>query len=248
MAPYSTSERARRSSLIASKLMTGNCSRSRDCGIAGKIRDKVELFNQLYTAIADLTGFSKERGVDPEAIQKASGFDREELKDDAVAAFVVNDETRRRFLQLAGSVDRLFKSLLPDVAANEFNAICKVFSVIAAKIRSDLPAADISEVMDEVSSLLDYSIATEGYVIKPSATADYIDLSQIDFDALRAKFDKGRRATEAQKLRGTIAQKLVRMVRLNRTRIDFLQEFQKMIDEYNSGAANIETWFAKLTV
>src|ERR1035437_5733007 len=33
----------------------------------------------------------------------------------------------------------------------------------------------------------------------------------------------------------------------NRTRIDFLQEFQKMIDEYNSGAANIETWFAKLT-
>jgi type I restriction enzyme R subunit len=37
------------------------------------------------------------------------------------------------------------------------------------------------------------------------------------------------------------------MVRLNRTRIDFLQEFQKMIDEYNSGALNIETWFAKLT-
>src|ERR1035437_9578583 len=33
----------------------------------------------------------------------------------------------------------------------------------------------------------------------------------------------------------------------NRTRIDFLQEFQKMIDEYNSGAANIETWFSKLT-
>ena len=37
------------------------------------------------------------------------------------------------------------------------------------------------------------------------------------------------------------------MVHLNHTRIDFLQEFQKMIDEYNSGAANIETWFAKLT-
>ena len=101
--------------------------------------------------------------------------------------------------------------------------------------------------MEEVSTLLDYSIATEGYVIKPSATANYIDLSQIDFDALRAKFDKGRKSTEAQKLRGTIAQKLVRMVRLNHTRIDFLQQFQKMIDEYNSGAANIETWFTKLT-
>ena len=36
------------------------------------------------------------------------------------------------------------------------------------------------------------------------------------------------------------------MVRLNRTRMNFLEEFQKMIDEYNSGAANIEAFFAKL--
>ncbi len=189
----------------------------------------------------------KRRGVDPAAIRDATGFDREKLKDDAVAAFVINDETRRRFLQLAGNVDRLFKSLLPDVAANEYAPICKVFSVIAAKIKIDIPATDISEVMNDVSSLLDYSIATQGYVIKASETTNYIDLSQIDFDTLRAKFDKGRKATEAQKLRSQIAQKLDRMVRLNRTRIDFLQEFQKMIDEYNSGASNIETWFAKLT-
>ena len=57
------------------------------------------------------------------------------MKDDAVAAFVVNDETRRRYLQLAGDVERLFKSLLPDLAANEFGPIRKVFSVIAEKIR-----------------------------------------------------------------------------------------------------------------
>jgi type I restriction enzyme, R subunit len=111
----------------------------------------------------------------------------------------------------------------------------------------DIPATDISEVMDDVASLLDYSIATQGYVIKASETANYIDLSQIDFDTLRAKFDKGRKTTEAQKLRGQLAHKLTLMVRLNRTRIDFLQEFQKMIDDYNSGASNIETWFAKLT-
>jgi type I restriction enzyme R subunit len=212
------------------------------------IRDKGELFNQLCAAIAELTAFSKERGVNPVAIQQASGFDREKLKDDAVAAFVVTDDIRRRFLQLAGIVDRTFKSLLPDVAANDLSAICKVFSVIAAKIRSDLPAADISDVMEEVSTLLDYSISTQGYIIEASAaTTNYIDLSQIDFDTLRARFDRGRKATVAQNLRGTIAQTLVRMVRLNRTRIDFLQEFQKMIDDYNSGAANIETWFAQLT-
>jgi type I restriction enzyme R subunit len=217
-------------------------------GTDSPIKDIAELAYELSNAIAELTAFSQERGVDPVAIQESSGFDREKLKDDAVAAFVVNDDTRRRYLQLAGHVDRMFKSLLPDAAANEFSPICRVFSVIAAKIRSDLPAADISEVIDEVSSLLDYSIATQGYVIKPSATTgNYIDLSQIDFEALRVRFDKGRKTTEAQKLRGAISQKLVRMIRLNRTRIDFLQEFQKMIDEYNSGTANVETWFAKLT-
>ncbi len=132
------------------------------------------------------------------------------------------------------------------LAANEYGPICKVFSVIAAKIKIDIPA-DISEVMNDVASLLDFSIATQGYVIKASDATNYIDLSQIDFDALRARFDNGHKATEAQKLRSQIARKLTRMVRLNRTRIDFLQEFQKMIDDYNSGASNIETWFAKLT-
>jgi type I restriction enzyme R subunit len=218
-------------------------------GVAGEspIKDISGLVDDLTDAIDEATTFSEERGVDPAAIRDATGFDREKLKDDAVSAFVINDETRRRYLQLAGNVDRLFKSLLPDVAANEYAPICKVFSVIAAKIKIDIPATDISEVMSDVASLLDYSIATQGYVIKASETTNYIDLSQIDFDTLRAKFDKGRKVTEAQKLRSQIAQNLTRMVRLNRTRIDFLQEFQKMIDEYNSGASNIETWFAKLT-
>lgn len=218
-------------------------------GAAGEspIKDKSELVDELADAIAQVTTFSEERGVNPAAIRDATGFDREKLKDDAVAAFVLNDDTRRRYLQLAGNVDRLFKSLLPDLAANEYASICRVFSVIAAKIRVDIPAADISDVMGDVSSLLDYSIATQGYVIKASETTNYIDLSQIDFDTLRARFDKGRKTTEAQRLRGQLAQKLTRMVRLNRTRVDFLQEFQKMIDDYNSGASNIEEWFAKLT-
>jgi len=74
----------------------------------------------------------------------------------------------------------------------------------------------------------------------------YINLSEIDFDALKATFDKGRKATEAQKLRQNLTFKLAQMVKLNRTRMDFLDEFQKLIDEYNAGSANVETFFAKL--
>src|ERR1044071_2225319 len=60
------------------------------------------------------------------------------------------------------------------------------------------------------------------------------------------QFDKGRKAIEVQKLRAKLAVKLAQMVKLNRTRIDFLEEFQKMIDEYNAGSSNVETFFGKL--
>jgi type I restriction enzyme R subunit len=36
------------------------------------------------------------------------------------------------------------------------------------------------------------------------------------------------------------------MVRLNRSRMDYLRQFQQMIEEYNAGAANVETFFANL--
>jgi type I restriction enzyme, R subunit len=211
------------------------------------IKDKLELVKLLRGAILETTVFCRDRGVDLEAIRDSSGFQREKLKDDAVSTFVIDDKTRRRFMELAGHVEKLFKSLLPDPAANEFGPIRKVISVVTEKVRSEIPSADISEAMEDVAELLDRSVATEGYVIRPSATAqNYIDLSKIDFEALREKFEKGRKPIEMQKLRGQIAQKLVQMVRLNRTRMNFLEEFQTMIDEYNSGASNLETLFDRL--
>ena len=186
--------------------------------------------------------------VDPAKIRDAREYPREKLKEDAVAALVVNDETRSQYLNLASAVDSLFKSLLPDAAAHEFGPICNVFKVVAEKIRSELPVVDISAVMADVDALLNKSIAAGGYVMPPVSNdpSRYIDLSQIDFEALRAQFEKGRKPVEVQRLRAKIALKLALMVKLNRTRIDFLEEFQKMIDEYNAGSSNVETFFAKL--
>jgi type I restriction enzyme R subunit len=212
------------------------------------IHDKSELVRQLREAISKTTGFFKERKIDPAKIRDARGFEREKLKEDAVDAFVVNDETRRQYLNLATAVDSLFKSLLPDATAHEFGPICNFFKVVAEKIRSELPAVDISAVMSDVEALLNKSIAVGGYVMPPVSNdpTRFIDLSQIDFEALKAHFDKGRKSIDAQKLRAALALKVAQMVNLNRTRMDFLDEFQKMIDEYNAGSSNVETFFAKL--
>jgi len=39
---------------------------------------------------------------------------------------------------------------------------------------------------------------------------------------------------------------LARMVRLNKSRIDYLEKFQQMIDEYNAGSVNVEAFFQQL--
>jgi type I restriction enzyme R subunit len=219
---------------------------SRDGG-ASPIQDKGELVRQLQEAIATTTEFCTERQVDPAKIRDARGFDRVKLVEDAVGAVVVNDDTRRRYLNLAANVDRLFKSLLPDAAANEFGPTCKVFRVIADKIRSEVPPVDISDVMAEVEAVLNASIGAENYDMPPVVDPSrYIDLSKVDFEGLKATFDTGRKEIEAQKLRAKVTGKLVRMWKLNRTRMDFLEEFQRMIDEYNAGSVNVETFFARL--
>ena len=116
----------------------------------------------------------------------------------------------------------------------------------AEMIRSLTPEADVSEVMQAVEDLLDKSVATEGYVIREGSDHK-VDLSQIDFEALKKRFANGRKHIEAEKLTGQLSQKLKEMVRQNRARMDYLKKFQEMIEEYNSGSYNIEAFFKMLT-
>jgi len=116
--------------------------------------------------------------------------------------------------------------------------------VLAEKIRALTPEADISEVMGAVEELLDKSIVTQPYVIREPGV--FYDLSKIDFEALKQQFEQGRKRTEAEKLRGTINAKLQRMARLNQSRMNYLEEFQRIVDEYNAGSRNVEEFFDAL--
>jgi type I restriction enzyme R subunit len=216
------------------------------------VKDKSALVEQLRQAITETLTFCIERGIDLSKLQAAQGFERVKLLDDAVEAILVNDESKRKYLSLAGNVANLFKAILPDPAANEFGPMQRLFAVIAEKIRSLTPEPDISEVMGAVEDLLDESIAAEGYrILDPSplyGKRHLVDLSQIDVKALKARFEEGRKRTEAEKLKGTINSKLRKLVRLNKSRMDFLEEFQKMIEEYNAGSMNVELFFERLLV
>ncbi|TRZ54210.1 type I restriction endonuclease subunit R [bacterium] len=214
------------------------------------VEDKAALVAALRKALGEIRVLCQEQGVNLAAIQTADGFARVGLLDDAVEALVASEEIKRRYLDLANAVQRLYKAVLPDPAAREFAAEVTPMQVIADKIRALTAPADISLVMQQVEGLLDRSIATEGYIIRevspPYGDEHWIDLSKIDFESLAGKFKTGRKRTMNEKLKGKVAQKLMAMVRLNHTRMDYLERFQAMIDAYNAGSLNAEEFFQQL--
>jgi type I restriction enzyme R subunit len=212
------------------------------------VKNKAALVEELKKAINDTRGICVERGIDLDKVQRAEGFQRVKLLEDAVEAIIVNDESKRRCLLLVGNVNKLYRAILPDRQANEFLPICTLLGVIGEKIRSLTPQADISGVMAEVEGLLDESIAAEGYAIQDRRCKyKTVDLSKIDFEALKQKFEKSLKRIEAERLRGLINSKLAKMVRLNKSRMDYLERFQQMIDEYNAGSMNVDEFFRQLT-
>jgi type I restriction enzyme R subunit len=82
------------------------------------------------------------------------------------------------------------------------------------------------------------------YIIREAA-APY-DLSKIDFAKLQKAFAQGHKHTEVAKLQASISVRLNQMVALNKSRMNYLEQFQKLIDEYNAGASNIDMLFAQL--
>jgi type I restriction enzyme R subunit len=148
------------------------------------------------------------------------------------------------FLNLVANVERLFRAVLPDIRAAEFGPRRKLLVYLAQKIRNLAPEVETPDLGEQVRTLLDESIKAQAYVIHESP-APY-DLSKIDFEALKQQFEQGRKRSEAEKLRGRINAKLQRMIRHNRSRMDYQREFQRMIDAYNEGALSIEVFFDQL--
>jgi len=209
------------------------------------VQSKEALVDELRNAIAETLQFCSDRGINFDQIQTTTqAFARTKLWNDAVEAILVNDDSKQRYLALTQNVTKLYKAILPDPAAGEFNPTLYALGEITKRIRNLASPVDISEVKAAVEEILDESIGTLKYVIPESN--QLIDLSQIDFDALKAQFDKGYKHTEAEKLKGAIASQLTQMVRLNKSRMNYLDKFQQMIDEYNAGSRNVETFFTEL--
>ncbi|MGB3759625.1 MAG: type I restriction endonuclease subunit R [Rivularia sp. (in: cyanobacteria)] len=208
------------------------------------VKDKSALVEKLRVAISEAVEFCQQRGIDFHKLATTTeAFARTKVWDDAVEAILINDDSKHSYFSITANVTQLYKAILPDTAANEFSQIQALLEKLAQKIRLEVPEND-SQVMEEIGDILDDSITAGEFAI--SSKPQIIDLSKLDFDALQAEFATGYQNTQAEKLKGTIKSKLQQMVQQNKTRINYLDKFQKMIDEYNAGSQNIEWFFNQL--
>ncbi|HQD17023.1 MAG TPA: DUF3387 domain-containing protein, partial [Ottowia sp.] len=96
----------------------------------------------------------------------------------------------------------------------------------------------------QINGLLDQSIT--GHEIRESGPPA-LDLSKINFEALAQRFKESKHQnTDLEALKAAIRARLEKLVRQNRTRADFTEKFEALIESYNSGSRNIEQLFEEL--
>jgi hypothetical protein len=80
-----------------------------------------------------------------------------------------------------------------------------------------------------------------------SPRVEPLDLSKIDFEKLAKRFEKQKpTSSDLERLKAAVKAQLERMVLLNRTRADYLDKFEALIEAYNNGSRNIEEIFKDL--
>jgi type I restriction enzyme R subunit len=92
-------------------------------------------------------------------------------------------------------------------------------------------------------------VGAEEYVIRAAAEGvdpdPLIDLSQIDFDALAARF-AGRKRSETERFASLLRDRSVAAARKNPTRHELVERIEQLIAEYNAGSLNIDEYLRRL--
>lgn len=73
-----------------------------------------------------------------------------------------------------------------------------------------------------------------------------IDLSNIDFDRLRAQYAAGRPRCQTQQLRRAVNARVAALAAANPTRRDLVDRFEDLVARYNSGSIETERLFEDL--
>ena len=171
------------------------------------------------------------------------------LRDAAVEALLIDEEIGPSSSPPPAAPEA-FKAILPDPAAAAYQPTVAVIRVLAERI-DDCRAAPgpTSSGRRCRRRPARPSVGAEEYVIRAAAEGiepdPLIDLSQIDFDALAARF-AGRKRAETDRLAVAAEGAGGRCGSRNPTRFDLVERIEELIAEYNAGSLNIDEYLRRL--
>ena len=217
-------------------------------GGANPLKDKAQLAAALRETVAGATAFCASHGVDLVAMEQMplGGMDRLAAVAHAINALISPDPVRREFFGHERLVATLYRAVKPDPVALECAQRVAGISTLAAAIKAKLNPnpPDISEILRQINEVLDDSIT--GHTVR-EAGPPAIDLSKINFEALAQRFKQSEhKNTDIEALKAAVKAKMESLLRLNRTRTDFAERFEELIESYNAGSRSIEQLFQEL--
>lgn len=204
------------------------------------IRSKEELVGELEDALTVGKKFLYDVKVDLEKIISDPAEEKLLLIEHAANTIVSDQTTKKKYLNLASTVQSTYRAVMPDPVADDFYDEVTAIRVIASRVRDVGTASiDVSQVKKDLEALLDRSIQAGEYVIPQHKRLK--DLSALDADALQDFFAKlDNKNLLAESLSAELKEKIEEMVRRNRKRAKFMERLNSLLKEYNSGAHDID--------
>ncbi len=215
-----------------------------------------DLLELLEQGISEAKIFFKNLGADIDEIIKLGekGFKEVELFQEYADIILEKDEYKKQLGLFVNTIVGLYDSAKPEIYSYpQIKKAREIFEYLKKVVDRNVEQDEaIERAKKRLDKLLDSSIVGKGDLQEPKA--DYIidkskqvDLSKLDFAQLRNEFpEKEHKNIQFADLRELMEVKLKQMLAQNKTRGSFLERFEKIIEEYNSGSKNIEEAYEDL--
>jgi type I restriction enzyme, R subunit len=210
------------------------------------VRDKKELLAELKEMVRLNNEIAKEKNIDIDQLLQSSSEEKINLLNRYADVVLSNESYKRRFLKLTSNLNSAYKSVLPDPDAEQYYNFVTALNVLSSRVRDiGSKSIDVSQVKRDLEELLDRSIQTGEYVIPQHKKVK--DLSQLDANALKDFFESlENKNIQVEEMKSELKDKIEEMIRRNKKRLRFMERFNSLLEEYNSGAHDIDKLFEDL--
>ncbi len=222
------------------------------------VKDKDELVRLLDEAVEQGCAFCSECGINiNEALETKDVFKKVGLFNMWADTLFGKDEWRKSFKVFVNTITALYEASKPEILDHPIVRKVSVFQYLQGVIGSIVEQEDIDSAVQHIGELLDESIIVEderfsqtketkpGYKIGRKGRE--WDLSKIDFDKLKEDFrNTAYKNIEIADLRAFLEKKLSDMLKKNRSRRNFAERLQQIIDNYNASSSSADAGYAEL--